>query len=203
MKQIIIASTSPRRHGLLQQIGLDFKVVPSEYEEDMTMNLSPAKLVKLLAEGKAQDVAKKYKGEDCVVIGVDTFLVFGNKKLGKPHDAKTAFKMLKLLSGKTVKVYSGLAMIDTKTGKKVVDHEVTGIKMKQLTANEIRSYIDTKEPLDKAGAIAIQGLGAIFVRSVSGCYANVIGLPLHLLYKNLSKFGVDIFKHEKWKNYVE
>jgi len=192
MRKIILASTSPRRHGLLQQIGLKFEVVPSKYEEDMTLNLSPKKLVKTLAEGKAQEVASRTKG---LIIGVDTFLVYKDKKLGKPKDKKDSIETLKLLSGKTIKVYSGICIIDNIKNKKIVDYEVSKIKLKKLTDKEIQDYVKTGEPSGKAGSIAIQELGAIFVKKINGCYSNIVGLPLHNLYKNLQKFDVNIFKY--------
>jgi len=196
--RIILASTSPRRHGLLQQIGVEFEVIHSDFEEDMTQNLPPVALARKLAEEKAMDVAKKVG--DGIVIGADTFLVAGNKKLGKPKDKHDAIRMLKAMSGKTIKVVSGLAIIDAKTGRKVVDSEVTKIKVRRMTNSEIKCYVDTKEALDKAGCIAIQGLGAIFISEIHGCSSNVIGLPLYNLYRNLRKFGVNIFEFEKWKS---
>ena len=202
MKQrIILASVSPRRKGLLQQIGLEFDVMPSNYKENMKVSIPPEKLAETLAYGKASDVAKKIK--EGIVIGVDTFMASGNKRVGKPKNKGDAIKTLRSLSGKTINVYSGIAIIDAKTKKKIVDHEITRIKMKKLSDEEILAYVNTKEPLDKAGSIAIQGLGAIFIEKIDGCYSNVIGLPLVCLYKNLKKFGVNIFEYEKWKNYVE
>ena len=202
MKQrIILASVSPRRKGLLQQIGLEFDVMPSNYKENMKASIPPAKLAETLAYGKANDVVKRVK--EGIVIGVDTFMALGNKRVGKPKNKEDAIKTLRSLSGKTINVYSGIAIIDAKTKKKIVDHEITRIKMKKLSDEEILAYVNTKEPLDKAGSIAIQGLGAIFIEKIDGCYSNVIGLPLVCLYKNLKKFGVNIFEYEKWKNYVE
>jgi len=202
MKQkLILASTSVRRHGLLQQIGLEFDIIPSKYEEDMTLKLSPRKLAMTLAKGKASEVANRVnKG---IVIGVDTFITFGNKKIGKPKNRVDAKRILRTISGKTLKVYSGLAIIDAKSGKELVDYEVTKVKIRKLSKKEIDRYVATKEPLDKAGAFAIQGMGAIFVERIKGCYSNVIGLPLHLLTQNLLKFGVNIFAYEKWKGFLE
>lgn len=194
--KIILASTSPRRSELLKQIGLEFEVMPSSYEEDMTMRMSHKNLAKTLAYGKAKDVASKVK--DGIIIGVDTFLTLGNKRIGKPKNSQDAIKILQTLSEKTIKVYSGVVIIDCQTGKEIIDYEITKVKFKKLSKEEIEHYVSTGEPLGKAGAFGIQGLGAIFISSIKGCYSNVIGLPLHNLYKNLQKFGVDIFDYEKF-----
>ncbi|MCX8194000.1 MAG: Maf family protein [Candidatus Pacearchaeota archaeon] len=200
-KKIILASVSPRRKGLLQQIGINFEVIPSNFKEDMTLKMPPHKLVVHLALGKAKDVANRIK--EGIVIGADTFFVLNKEFIGKPKNEKDAIKTLKKISGKTLKVYSGIAIIDSKTGKTITDYEVTDIKIRKMSDHEIKSYVKTKEPLDKAASIAIQGLGAIFIEKLNGCYTNVIGLPLHCLANNLKKFGVNIFKYERWKNYVE
>lgn len=198
MKQkIILASTSPRRKGILQQMGIDFKVIPSNYEEDMTIRLSPKKLAKTLAYGKAKDVADKVN--EGIVIGIDTFLVYGGKKLGKPKTKADAYKMLKKFSGNTVKVYSGVALINAKTRQEIKDCEVSKFRLKKISDKEINNYIKVGEPLDKAGAIAIQGLGAIFVREIKGCYSNIVGFPIYNIYKNLQKMNVNIFNYERWK----
>jgi len=196
-QKIILASTSPRRKGLLQQMGIDCEVIPSDYEEDMKMNLSPKELAKVLAYGKAKDVSDKLK--DGIVIGVDTFLVYKGNKIGKPHTKENAYKMLKMFSGKTIEVYSGVALINAKTKEEIKDYEVSKFKFKDLSDKEIKDYIATGEPLDKAGAIAIQGLGSIFIREVHGCYANIVGFPIHNIYKNLQKLGVNIFEYDQWK----
>ena len=195
--KIILASTSSRRAELLKQIGLEFEVIPSEYEEDMTLKMSHRNLAKTLAYGKAKDVAGKVK--EGIVVGVDTFLIFRRKRIGKPKDSQDAIKILEALSGKTIRVYSGVAIINCATDKEVIDYEITKVKLKKLAHKEIEHYVATGEPLDKAGAFAIQGLGAIFISSIKRCYSNVIGLPLHNLYKNLQKFGVDIFDYENIK----
>jgi len=198
MKQkIILASTSPRRHGLAQQMGLDFEIVPSDYEEDMTIKFSAKDLAMTLAYGKAQDVAKKRK--DGIVLGIDTFISFKGEKLGKPHTKEKAFELLKKFSGEKLQVYSGVALIDCKTKKEIKDFEVSEVYFRKISDEEIRNYIKTEEPLDKAGAFAIQGLGSIFVKKVNGCYANIVGFPIANIYKNLRKLGVNIFEYEKWK----
>ncbi|MBT5022324.1 septum formation inhibitor Maf [Candidatus Woesearchaeota archaeon] len=196
MKEIILASTSPRRKGLLQQIGLEFKIVPSNYEEDMTLDLLPHKLAMVLARGKAVDVADRLKSG--IVIGVDTFIVLGKHRIGKPHTADVAKKTLRKISGKVLKIYSGVAIIDASTGKELVDYELTKVKMRKMSKKDIEQYVATGEPLDKAGAFAIQGRGAVFVEKLEGCNSNVIGLPLHKLVQMLNKFGIDIFEYGAW-----
>jgi len=199
--KIILASASPRRSGLLQQIGLEFEVIPANIKEDININISHEELVKKLAEEKAENVAKRLK--EGIVIGADTIFVLGKERIGKPKNKKDAIRVLKRMSGKMQEVYSGVAIINAKTGKKVVDSEITKIKVRKLSDEEIEHYVNTGEPLDKAGAIAIQGLGAIFVSKIDGCSSNVVGLPLYNLYKNLKKFGVNLFEFEKWKNYIK
>ena len=196
-KKIILASTSPRRHGLAQEMGLEFEIIPSKYEEDMSLKLPPAKLAMTLAYGKALDVAKRYKRG--IVIGIDTFVVFKGKLLGKPKSKKEAFRMLKRFSGKWQSIYSGVALIDCESKKTIKDYEVSKIKFARMNDFEIKKYIETGDPMDKAGAFGIQGLAAIFLEKVDGCYTNVIGLPVRNLYKNLKKMGVNIFEYEQWK----
>jgi septum formation protein len=201
MKQkIILASSSPRRHSLMEQIGLEFEVIPSRYEEDLKIRHRPSRTVMDLAQGKAEEVVSRVKKG--IVIGADCIVVLGMRKLGKPKDRDDARRMLKRISGRTVKVYSGIAIIDARTGKNLVDYEVTRVKMRRMSAEDIDRYVATGEPLDKAGAFAIQGLGAIFVSEIKGCYHNVMGLPVYNLAKNLKKFGVNIFAYEKWTNYI-
>ena len=190
MKKIILASTSPRRHNLLQQIGLKFEIVPSKYEEDMTLKLPPHELAMVLARGKAFEVAERKKSG--IIIGVDTFVVLNKEVIGKPHNKVNAKKMLEKISNKILDVYSGVAIIDAKTKKEIIDYEITKVKIRKISSLEIKKYIDTKEPLDKAGAFGMQGLGAIFVAKVDGCYSNVVGLPLHNLEKNLAKMKMNI-----------
>lgn len=196
-QKIILASTSPRRHGLAQQMGLDFEIAPSDYEEDMTMKLSAQDLAMTLAYGKAKGVAnKRHEG---IVLGIDTFISFKGEKLGKPHTEEKARILLKKFSGKKLQVYSGVALIDCKTKKEIKDFEISEVEFRKISDEEIENYIKTGEPLDKAGAFAIQGLGSIFVKKVNGCYANIVGFPIANIYKNLTKLGVNIFEHEKWK----
>jgi septum formation protein len=195
--KIILATTSPRRHGLAQTMGLDFDAVPSSYEEDMELKLNPKELVMTFAYGKAADVAKKFK--EGIVIGIDTIVVFNNKNIGKPKNDKDAFKTLKSFSGKKQYVYSGVALIDCRTGKTIKDCEITEVYFKKMDDNEIKSYIKTGEHRDKAGGYGIQDLASIFIKKINGCYFNVMGFPIYNIYKNLKKLGVNIFEYERWK----
>jgi septum formation protein len=158
--------------------------------------LSPAELAMTLALGKASDVARGRK--EGVVIGIDTFVVHDGHVMGKPKDAVHAAEMLMSFSGKSQDVFSGVALIDCETGQIIQDYEVTRVTFRTMEADEIRKYVATGEPLDKAGAYGIQGLSSIFIERVEGCYFNVVGFPVANVYKNLTKLGVDIFQYEKW-----
>lgn len=196
MKQkIILASRSPRRARLLKQAGLGFKAKPSAAREYANPALPARKFVEVLAEKKALDVASRMK--NALVIGADTILVCKGKKLGKPKNKLHAVRMLKQISGSKLSVYSGIAVIDSKTGRKSIGSEKTKITIRKLKDEEIRAYIRTKEPLDKAGAIAIQGIGAKFISRVDGSSSNVVGLPLECLHKLLKKFGVKLVVSER------
>jgi septum formation protein len=191
-QQIILASSSPRRKELLKKIIPKFKIVPSDYEEDMTKKLSPIEMALEFSRGKAEDVALKQKSG--IVIGVDTFVVYKNKKLGKPHTKEKATEMLKIISGKTVKVISGICVINIDKKRIIQDIVVTSVKMKKMDQKEISEYVESGEPLDKAGAFAIQDKGSVFVEKIDGCYFNVMGFPLNKLYVCLKKIGYNVFQ---------
>lgn len=191
MKKIVLASASPRRKQLLEQMNLVFEVKPSSTGEILDKRLNPEEVVIELAKQKALNIAHKEK--DSIVIGSDT-IVFMNEILGKPDNELHAFEMLNKLSGKTHYVYTGIAVIDTTTNKLITDYEKTAVKMRQLSSEEIKGYVSTGEPIDKAGAYGIQGLGSIFIEKIEGCYFNVVGLPVSKLYSILNQFGIDVFK---------
>lgn len=190
MKEIILASASPRRVELLKQVKLDFKAVPSNFDETINEILSIKDLVQSLAYGKANDIAKKLKS-DSLVIGADTVVV-KDGILGKPNNEGHAYSMLKMLQGEWHEVVTGIAVIDSSSQKFVLGYELTRVKMKQLSDDIINSYIKTGEPMDKAGSYGIQGLGALLVERIEGCYFNVVGLPLLKLSNILEEFGVKI-----------
>lgn len=187
--KVILASASPRRQQLLELIGLDFETVVSDVEEDNTKNMLPEKLAVAHAVDKAIDVSKRVAA-DTIVIGADTIVVVDGKVFGKPKDRKEAIQMLTVLAGRAHIVISGVAVVQ---GEKVVSgFSATTVKIRSLSQIQIERYVDTGEPMDKAGAYAIQGRGALLVESISGCYNNVVGLPLNELSKLLHQIGVDL-----------
>ena len=190
MKEVILASASPRRKELLEKIGLRFKVEPSNYEEDIPSELEPHELAQKISLEKAKVVASKH--QNVIVIAADTFIVFGGQILGKPHTENEARKMLEAISGKSHSVITGFSIIDTSKNKTLSKSVETKIYVRKLTLAEIDAYVKSKEPLDKAGAYAIQGLGAVFVEKIEGDYFNVIGLPLSALTEALKEFGINI-----------
>ena len=190
MRTIILASASPRRKELLARIGLRFEVEPSNYEEDMPSGLEPHELAQKISLEKAEIVASKHK--DAVVIAADTFIFFGGQILGKPHTENEARKMLKTINGKPHSVITGFSIIDTGKNKTLSKSVETKIYIRKLTLSEIDAYVKSREPLDKAGAYAIQGLGAVIVERIEGDYFNVMGLPLSALTEALKDFGINI-----------
>jgi len=192
MIKITLASASPRRRELLNQIGLKFRVVASDIEEPMGDIENAEEAVKTLALKKARLVAEKVK--EGLVIAADTIVVYKGKIFGKPKDTNEAREMLEKLSGRTHDVITGLVAMNAKTGEKIVECVRTKVKMRKLTSEEIGGYIATREPFDKAGAYAIQGKGALLVEKINGCYYNVVGLPLPKLSEMLAKFGVNLLK---------
>jgi len=185
-KKLILASSSPRRKTLLEQIGLEFVVDSSQYEEDMTIKVEPQTLARILARGKALDVAQRHK--EGLIIGADTFLAFGDTVLGKPKSEVEAVTMLERLAGRTHSVISGVAVIDAATEKEEVRAVETLVTFRDLSQEEIEEYVATGEPLDKAGAYGIQGRGAVLVEKIKGDYCNVVGLPLATLMEMLRQF---------------
>jgi septum formation protein len=190
MKTIILASASPRRKELLQRIGLKFKVDPSNYEENISSELEPHELAKSLSLEKAKLVAEKHM--NALVIAADTFIVFEGKILGKPRTETEAKEMLETISGRQHSVITGFTIIDTENNKALSKAVETKVYIRKLSSNEIDAYVESKEPLDKAGAYAIQGLGSVIVEKIEGDYFNVIGLPLSALAETLKEFGVHI-----------
>ena len=190
MKTIILASASPRRKELLEKIGLKFKVEPSNYEENISPESEPHELAKSLSLGKAKLVARNHKS--ALVIAADTFIVFEGKILGKPRTETEAKKTLETISGRQHSVITGFTIIDTETNKALSKSVETQVYIRKLTSNEIDAYVKSKEPLDKAGTYAIQGLGSVIVEKIEGDYFNVMGLPLSALAENLKEFGVHI-----------
>jgi septum formation protein len=184
---LILASQSPRRRLLLKQIGLKFSVRPSSVPEDVLDHESPEQNVKRIALAKALEVARRVRRG--IVVGADTIVVLGNEILGKPRSAGEAKRMLRKLSGRQHVVYTGFALVDASTGRKIVDVERTKVKFRKLNAVEIDEYVASGSPMDKAGAYGIQDdYGAVFVERVEGCFYNVVGFPLTRFYLDLRRF---------------
>lgn len=190
MRRLILASGSPRRQELLQSVGADFLVDPSQASEETWGYMHPADLVKHLAERKAAEVASRYS--DGLIIGADTIVALGDEVMGKPKDEADARRMLIRLGGHTHQVYTGIAVIDVASATRRLEFECTQVTMRPIALDEIERYIATGEPTDKAGAYAIQGKACLFVSRIEGCYFNVVGLPLHRLNAMLREFGVDL-----------
>lgn len=189
MEPIILASASPRRSELMNQLGLDFQVIPSDISEVIPKtSASPGDLVTKLALHKASNVAGKLKKG--LVIGADTLVVLENTIFGKPSGPGEAVKMLTELSGKTHSVYTGIAIIQVGAGRTETGYCETKVKFKPVSPAEIQSYVATGEPLDKAGAYGIQGKGGVLVEGIEGCYFNIVGLPISKLADMLQKFQV-------------
>ncbi|HOL09359.1 MAG TPA: Maf family protein [Bacillota bacterium] len=187
MKEITLASASPRRAELLKQVGLSFRVVPSDVDESLIQHNSPEDLVLQLAKLKAENVAAQI--ESGYVIGADTVVVLDEEILGKPRGTTEAITMLTMLSGKEHSVYTGLAVIDLPENRVFAEVVETKVKFRELSQKEIEEYVASGEPFDKAGAYGIQGRGAIFVERIDGCYFNVVGLPISKLIVMLQKIS--------------
>jgi len=186
---IILASASPRRQELLKQVGCDFKVIISDIIEDNKQDLQAEDLAMLQARDKAIDVASKASFCD-VVIGADTIVVLDGQVYGKPLDINDARQILTKLSGRQHQVITGIAV--ARGGEIWTDYVVTSVTMGHLTGQQIENYLTTGEPMGKAGAYAIQGIGALLVKEIKGCYSNVVGLPLNKLSDVLRKAGVTL-----------
>ena len=184
-----MASQSPRRKELLEQVGLKFEILPAGAEEKVTAE-DPALAVRELAVQKAADVMGKTVG-DCLVIGADTVVALDGQILGKPADEEDAARMLRMLQGRSHSVYTGVTLLHREGDcvTETVFSEETRVTFYPMTEEEIRGYIKSREPMDKAGAYGIQGLAAAFVESISGDYNNVVGLPVGRIWQELKKRG--------------
>ena len=188
MQKLILASASPRRRKLLSKIGLKFSVVPSNCDEKINDDNFTYEKIENIAINKAKDVEKRIK-DDAIIIAADTVVVLNGKILGKPHSKQDAYNMISALSGKTHEVITAIAMIDTQTKKIITNSKSTRVKFRYIDENEIQKYIDTNEPYDKAGAYAAQGLAAIFIEKIDGCFNNVVGISLFEVDKMLKSLG--------------
>ncbi len=186
---VILASSSPRRSELLAQVKCMFRAVNSAVEEDNEQALTPREIALGHALAKAKDVAAQYP-PGTVVIGADTIVVLDGKVFGKPSDEADAALMLAALSGRKHQVMTGIAVLQDETV--LLDCPVTQVYMKKLMQDSIDAYVASGEPMDKAGAYGIQGLGALLVEKIDGCYFNVVGLPLQALATLLAQVGVKL-----------
>lgn len=183
---IYLASKSPRRRRLLKQINLKFKSFSVDVDEKIHSNELPHKTVLRLSYEKLE--AAKLKVKKGVIITADTIVVLDHHVLGKPKNKKDAFRILKILSGKTHIVYTGYSIYNSLNNKTISEYEKTEVTFRDLTDEEILDYIDGGSPMDKAGAYGIQDdFGAVFIKKINGCYYNVVGLPLAKFYHALLK----------------
>ena len=194
-RRMILASASPRRKELLAQVGFEFDIITSDCEE-ITTKTKPAEVVEELSCLKATDVADKLdkQSEKLLIIGSDTVVALDDIIMGKPKDEEDAFRMLRALQGREHSVITGVTMIFTEPGKedkKIVFSKETKVWFYSMNDDEIRAYIDTKEPMDKAGSYAIQGLCAAYIERIEGDYNTVVGLPVAEICKVLREYKED------------
>ena len=194
--KLILASASPRRRELLTQVGVSFVIEVSDVEEVLDDTLSPELQVQSLALQKAQAVAAQHK--DGLVLGADTVVVDAGSLLGKPQNTEEAAEMLRSLSGKWHQVMTAVALVDANDTKhEWTSVEITNVKFRDLTEDDIAAYVATGESMDKAGAYGIQGYGALLVERIEGCYNNVVGLPLQLVAKGLRNWGINLYEYKE------
>lgn len=192
---MILASASPRRKEILENFGFSFKTITKSVEETSYKDIIEER-IKEIAEKKVRAVAEEFPNEN--VVGADTMVILDKKILGKPHNKEEAFCMLKSLSGKSHEVITAFSIININKNVVYSDFEVTKVFFKDLSDEEINWYIDTKEPMDKAGAYGIQGKGALFVEKIEGDFFSVMGFPIGKFVRFLSKNGVDLNSLEKF-----
>lgn len=185
---LILASNSIRRAQLLDQIGIPFIVVPSDFDESSVPLCEPIEYVMTLALAKAESIECPSDG-DYIVLGADTVVVVNQTILGKPSDEVEAKQFLGLLSGKIHDVYTGVSLLRPKDNKKSIFYVKTQVTMSELSELDIEYYISTKEPFDKAGAYGIQGVGARYIQKIEGDFYNVVGLPLNKVIEMLKEFN--------------
>ncbi len=194
MKKIVLASASPRRKEILEQVGISFDIIPSTSDEVITKDV-PKDIVEELAEQKAYEVFSNLSNPS-IVIGADTIVVLNNSIMGKPKDEIDAFNMLDNLQNKTHTVYTGVCIYINENNeiKKLLFSEATNVTMYPMSKEQIYDYIATKEPMDKAGAYGIQGKSAIYIKKIDGDYNTVVGLPIARLYTEMLELGIDLKK---------
>lgn len=193
MKRLVLASSSPRRQAFLRELGLDFTVVPADIDETPRRDEAPTALASRLASSKAQAVAEKLSpGEAAVVVAADTVVAMGMLLLGKPEDKADASRMLKILRGSAHQVHSAISVLDTASGYLETKVNTTMVWMRHYSDMEVALYVDSGDPLDKAGAYAIQHPTFDPAQMIGGCLSGVVGLPLGDLRELLQAVGVEI-----------
>lgn len=187
--KLVLASASPRRCEILKNAGYEFEICPAQIDETVDEKLSPSELVCTLSQNKAKAVFESLENKkDVAVLGSDTIVVLDGKVLGKPKDEEEAICMLSSLSGKKHKVYTGVCIVTASQTNSFFD--CTTVEFFELTPEQIKAYVKTREPMDKAGAYGIQGKGCVLVKSINGDFFSVMGLPIAKTSKALKKVGV-------------
>ena len=186
-RKLILASASPRRAEILRTVGWPFEALPADIDETRRAGEDAVAYVERIARAKAEGPALRVPGS--TILGADTVVVIEDEILGKPRDDEDARRMLRLLRDRWHQVLTGVALVDGDTGSAKVAHEVTEVRFAAMSEDEIDWYVATGEPRDKAGAYAIQGQGARFIKEIRGDYFNIVGLPVRLLYELLGTGG--------------
>jgi septum formation protein len=188
--RLILASASPRRAEILTAAGIRFEVHPAHVDESLISGEAPTQMVERLAKAKAELVAHEFADkQDVIVLGADTTVVLAGEIIGKPESSADARAMLRKLSGREHQVITGVHLIRISDGAHQSGTEITRVWFSQMTDQEVDDYVQTGEPLGKAGAYAIQGLAARFIPRIEGCYFNVVGLPISKVWKALTELG--------------
>ena len=188
-KRLVLASNSPRRIDLLKMAGYHFDIIPHTIEESIPCEISPTELASNLAFLKASDVARKV--DDAIVISADTIVVHKDNIFGKPRDTRDAKRILMMLSGSEHDIITAVCIIDMPSKKKLLRIDRTSIRMMNMTEDEIEIYVRTGEPMDKAGAYAVQGEGGKFIEKMDGNFSNAVGLPLETVHEMLNNFKMN------------
>lgn len=195
MLKIVLASQSPRRRDLLERSGYDFQVQPVKVSEIIEQNLNPVVLASQLATQKAEACLNEnnlLKSKGFLILGGDTVVALGEQNLGKPSSPEEAIQILDLLSEHVHQVITAFCLIECETGRRVVDHDLTFVEFRKLSSLEIQEYVKSGEPMDKAGAYGIQGEGRHFVKTHTGSWSNVVGLPMEKLEEVLKREGFQV-----------
>lgn len=194
--RLVLASNSPRRKDLLKNLGLNFEVMPSNVDESFDPKLPPAEVVTILAEAKAREIGRRLNqtgtSQPTIIVGSDTLVVLDNKIFGQPKSQLEAVQMLKQLSGRQHTVYTAVSLLKLPEQTTSTACDSSKVFLRHLQPAEIEAYVQTGEPMDKAGAYALQGIGAALVEKVEGCVTNIIGLPVPVVVRLLRESGVKI-----------